>query len=122
RVVGLQVDRPRVGRAALAVVAHAAGDLLAALGEGDVVGELWPHALGVPAEEVAVEGAAAVGVRGVELDPDGRPDGGGVTMRHERLLRISRRCRPYDHASGRNSSPLGGPLRPPAAGYAELRR
>src|SRR5204863_1915089 len=77
---------PRVGRAGRSVVAHATGDEHAVLGEIDVAAVFLAGALGGPAEDLAVERLAAVGVGGEEVGPAGGPDGGGFAS-HSQLLR-----------------------------------
>jgi hypothetical protein len=73
-VVGVEVDRPGVGHALLAVVPHAAGDDLALLLEEEVAAVLgaWVHRL--PAEQLAVEVLRFVGVGAEEVDPARRAD------------------------------------------------
>ena len=81
-VVGGQVDLPGVVGLHVAHVAHAAGDGDAVAGEHEVAAELRARLLGLPAEELAVEPAAALDVGGPQIGPAGRSDGGAVTGGH----------------------------------------
>ena len=82
-------------------VAHAAGHRHAVPGEHEVAAELWARLLGLPAEELAVEPAAAVDVGGPQIGPAGRSDRGSVTVGHDRSFGHVRRSS-RTTAPGRN--------------------
>src|SRR5581483_4064954 len=86
-VIGGQVHRPDV-RHLRALAGHASGDEDAAFPEIEVATELLRWLLRGPAEQLAVELPAALGIRGHQIDPAGRCDDRGVSRGHGDSFRV----------------------------------
>ena len=111
-VGGGEVDRPQVGHAGGAVVAHAPGDVDPLGQEVHVPAVVLTGILDRPAEQPTVEVAAAVGIGGQQVDPARGTDGGVVTFRHGGSFVGSPRVRersPGTTAPGRGTHRAGQP-------------
>lgn len=84
-VLHRQVHRPHIGGNLVRLGLHQAGHRVAILGEVGVPAVLGPRGLGGPAEKLAVEGLALLGVGRHQVDPAGGAGGNVLSDGHRSL-------------------------------------